>query len=424
MSNHLAIAMVTAALKYVLDAPVEKDIDSQNFSISMLPPDVEELKGDPTRLNIYLYQVTPNTAWRNADLPTRRTDGSLTQRPKVALNLDYLLTVYGKIEDEDPISHRILGSAMRTLHTRPILTRETITNAINKLTSSNSNHVLKGSDLADQIELVKLSPITLNLEEMSKLWSVFFQTPYRLSVAYRASLVLIDGKVVPSPALPVREPKVFVTPFHRPHIESVSPQFVIANDTLEINGQNLKSKSVKVVFGTVAVDPDIDKIKNKKIEVTLPVELRAGVNTVKVVHELYINQQTGPHKAVESNTAAFMLRPVFKEGPVFLVVTLPDNSTKETIKLVIKPNVGKSQQVVLLLNQLNPPTNQPPLAYQFNAPQGNGITGSNTETDTITFTITDVDPGNYLVRARVDGAESPLEFDSNNKFDGPKVNIQ
>jgi hypothetical protein len=420
MSNHLAIEMVSVALRKILYDVVSKEVNGTD--VYTLPPDHSELKSEADILNIFLYQVTPNTAWRNTDLPTRRSDGSLAQRPQLSLNLDYLLTVYGASTKEDPQSHRILGSAMRTLHTRPVLTKETITYVINSFTDP--NHALTFSDLADQIELVKFSPITLSLEEMSKLWSVFFQTPYRLSVAYRASVVLIDGKGVPGPAMPVREPNIFVTPFSRPHIESISPQLATLNQPLEINGQNLKNKSVKVVFGKVSVDPDINKIKNKKIEVTLPTELRAGVNTVKVVHELDINQQTGPHKAVESNTAAFMLRPVFKKDPEFSVVTLPDGSTKETIELVIKPKVEKSQQVVLLMNQLNPPTNQAPLAYQFNAPADNGITGSITETDTITFTIKDVDPGIYLIRARVDGAESPLEFDSTlNQYVGPQVTI-
>jgi hypothetical protein len=43
-----------------------------------------------------------------------------------------------------------------------------------------------------QIENVKLTPISLSLEELSNLWSVFFQVPYALSVAYEAAAVLIE----------------------------------------------------------------------------------------------------------------------------------------------------------------------------------------------------------------------------------------
>ena len=36
-------------------------------------------------MNVYLYQVTPNAAFRNVDLPTRRADGTLVKQPVAAL---------------------------------------------------------------------------------------------------------------------------------------------------------------------------------------------------------------------------------------------------------------------------------------------------------------------------------------------------
>ena len=72
-------------------------------------------------VNLYLYQVTQNSAWRNADLPTRTGDGELRQRPQAALDLHYLLTFYGNETELEP--QRLLGSAVRTLHAQPILAR-------------------------------------------------------------------------------------------------------------------------------------------------------------------------------------------------------------------------------------------------------------------------------------------------------------
>ena len=46
-------------------------------------------------LNFFLYQVTPNLGWRNADLPSRENGGSRTTYPPLALDLHYLLTAYG-----------------------------------------------------------------------------------------------------------------------------------------------------------------------------------------------------------------------------------------------------------------------------------------------------------------------------------------
>ena len=426
MSNHLAIAAVTYGLNKILEDAFSSDFTTPSVSASILPPDSDELKSEPPQLNIFLYQVIPSPAWRSADLPTRRSDGTAARKTQLGLDLYYLLTAYGKKSDEKeyPLNHSILGSALRALHSRPLLTRKTIANMLNDPQTPGS---LKSTDLADQIELVRFTPVSLNLEELSKLWSVFFQTPYRVSVAYKASVVLIDGKEEPTSPLPVRERTVYALPFLRPLIESVSPQFATMSNPLVIHGQNLKSQSVKVLFGTLPpVTPAAEKIKNNKIEVSLPAGLRAGVNTVRVVHE--INLATGAHRIFESNTAAFMLRPIITLTPALPVIT----STKVvagitlktgTITLTFNPKVEKSQQVVLLLNQLEPPAGTVPYAYQFNAPKDNGIAAPATETDNITFDFTDVAANKYLVRVRVDGAENALKSDSSGKYTEPMVTI-
>lgn len=168
-------------------------------------------------VNIFLYQATPNTAWRNHDLPTRRGDGSLAQRPQIALDLHYLLTFYGDETLLEP--QRILGSAVRALHAHPVLTRQEIRSAVA------ATAFLTGSDLADEIETIKFSPQPLTLEELSKLWSVFFQTTYTLSMAYDASVVLIAAESQPQMTQPVLTPALQLVP-------AVTPPAPAAPDTL------------------------------------------------------------------------------------------------------------------------------------------------------------------------------------------------
>jgi len=45
-----------------------------------------------TRVNLFLYQVTPNPHRNNLDLPTRSQQGDLVQRPQIALDLHYLMS--------------------------------------------------------------------------------------------------------------------------------------------------------------------------------------------------------------------------------------------------------------------------------------------------------------------------------------------
>src|SRR5439155_18021587 len=112
----------------------------------------------------------------------------------------------------------LLGSAVRTLHARPVLTRQMIRDTVSSVA------FLANSNLADAVELVKFTPIPLALEELSKLWSVFLQTPYVLSVAYQGTVVLIESEETPQAALPVRERNVYVVPFRQPVIEQVMAQ--------------------------------------------------------------------------------------------------------------------------------------------------------------------------------------------------------
>ncbi|MGD2011664.1 MAG: DUF4255 domain-containing protein, partial [Desulfobacterales bacterium] len=164
MSNDLAIATVTATLNELLRPAVEHDVDGAG--ITMLRPDEIETIQTPG-VNIFLYRVSPNPAYRNADLPLRRnTTAALVERPQVALDLHYLLTFYGDEATLEP--QRVLGSVVSVLHARPLLTR----NMIQNVAGSTSFAYLADSDLADQIERVKFTPNSLNLEELSKLWSV------------------------------------------------------------------------------------------------------------------------------------------------------------------------------------------------------------------------------------------------------------
>lgn len=202
MSNYLSIAAVTLSLSDMLQAAVGSDVPGA--SVTVVRPDSGNSGLPNTGVNIYLYQVTPNVSWRNNDLPTRQSNGMLVQLPQAAVDLHYLFSFYGGETELE--QQQLLGSTIRTLHSQPVLTRQTILNTI-------ANHgFLSESDLADAVESVKFTHIPLNLEELSKLWTIFFQTPYVLSVAYQASVVFLTKDQQPFVPQPVREPVIHVQP--------------------------------------------------------------------------------------------------------------------------------------------------------------------------------------------------------------------
>lgn len=193
MSNSLAIATVSAALAAVITKSIQEVVSGANVVIGR--PQATPSAEAAHSVQLCLYQVSPNAALRNADLPSRDSAGKLRQKPQVALDLHYLLAFNGDEKEFEP--QRMLGAVARDLHANPILSPNILSDAIA------SWPVLSGSNLDKAIEKIKLTHLALSLEELSKLWSVFFQTPYALSVAYHVSVVLIEAEDNATPAAPV-----------------------------------------------------------------------------------------------------------------------------------------------------------------------------------------------------------------------------
>ena len=91
MSNYLAIAAVTATLYDILSQNAQDAVAGARVTMDR-PSDMENDRSGRPRINLYLYQVTHNAALRNADLPTRRSNGGFAHTPQAAMNLQYLLT--------------------------------------------------------------------------------------------------------------------------------------------------------------------------------------------------------------------------------------------------------------------------------------------------------------------------------------------
>jgi hypothetical protein len=167
VSNHLAIAAVSRALRQVVEDAAKAAV--VGAEVTHVRPGGDPAKTPTTGVNVFLYGVTPNASQRNADLPTRAGGGQLVQRPAAALDLHYLLSFYG--EDAELETQRMLGGVVQALHTRATLSRDVLREV------AEADPWLNASDLADAPEAVRFTPVLLNLEELSKLWAVLFQTP-------------------------------------------------------------------------------------------------------------------------------------------------------------------------------------------------------------------------------------------------------
>ncbi len=428
MSNFLAIASATETLRQIIDGAIREDVNGA--AAKAVRPDAPDNELPNPGVNLYLYQVTPNAAWRNADLPTRRANGELSQQPRAAIDLHYLITFYGNESQLEP--QRLLGSTLRTLHEQPVLTREKLRSVINAAVAADPQHFLRDSNLDEEVELVKFTPLPISLEELSKLWSVFFQKAYALSVTYQGTVVLIESESRPRPALPVRERNLYVNTFRQPLIEQVASSVgphepIIASSTLQISGAQLRGDVTNVRFGAIDVTPPASQVSDTRIKVTLPVGLRAGVQSLQIVQLVLIGTPPLPHSGVESNVAPFVLHPTItatvSNGQSTVVNGVTLRSADVTVTFT--PNVATGQRIVLLLNEFQNAPSSTARAYHFAAPAWNTITlppGVN-ETNRLVFPIASVIPGDYLVRVQVDGAESLLGKAADGRYNAPQVTV-
>jgi Pvc16 N-terminal domain len=397
VSDFTAIAAVTATLQSTLQENVQADVAGATVT-TVRPAEGENTNLPTTGVNLFLYQVTPNPNWRNNDLPARRGDGALVQRPQAAVDLHYLFSFYGGDVLLEP--QRLLGSTLAFLHSQPLLTREQIEAAV----ADSSRPFLAGSDLAEQIDLVRFAPLGLSLEDLSRLWSVFFQIKYVLSVAFRASVVLIERQETPEPTLPAREVAVTAQPLRRPRIRRVRAEAgedepILPGEAIRIEGEELRAEVMRVDVDGAEVA--VDEMLADALVATLPAGLAAGAHSVQVRHGADLPGSPDPHLVFASNVAPFVVQPRVTDV----------DFDGATITVGVEPAAGVDQLVTLEL------LTSEGVVHTFLAPE------RETDAGELEFAIEGVAAGEYVVRVRVDGAGSPVETDDDGNPIAPEVTI-
>ena len=416
MSNALAIASVSAILKDLLNnAMIDHDVASTlgPVDVSVGPPDLVKQKNgkEPTQINLFLYHVSQNAAWRNAALPSRDSTGQRVSNAPLALDLHYLVSAYGGAEFHAEI---LLGYAMQLLHETPFMTRDAIRKTM-EAPSPVTGSILPGpfqtlppAGLADQFEQIRIIPQSLNTEEMSRLWSAM-QANYRTTAAYQVSVVLIESNKVAKAALPVATRNLLVKPMLRPTVEAVEPQIAESGKTLALRGASLAGEITRVDFGTGLVTPS--SVADREIKVDVPVLLTPGVKTLQVKHMVAFGTPSDPHRGVDSNVCAFVLAPRIDvasppPSPTFTV------ARGATLTVPVVPGVGRAQDVLVIVGEKA-------LAVPPRDPLGPATTASIDVAIPAGFST-----GTFLLRLRVDGADSLLFFDTvAGQYIGPTVNV-
>ncbi len=416
MSNSLAIAAVTSSVRYLLDRALQRPHLGPvgGAKVTTLRPDAlagADLSKD-AGVNVYCYLATPNHAWNLTDLPTRRSDGTAFQRPVAALDLHYLITCFGDEAALEP--ERLLGRAVGALSGTSMLARDVVNAAIDLYRTDTDTAFLDDSDLASEVELVKLSPMTLSLEEMSKLWGVL-DTPYQLSLTYLATVVLIAAEVTPTVAFPVRTRSLTVTPSGPVRLVQAGtepPGQAVGNGTtLQLRGSRLLAgpgldTRVRIGPATLVAEPGGTAAE---LAVVLTDAVPAGVLSAHVTHHEALGP-TGPRRTVaSSNSMPLVVRPAVAVDAV----------TSTDVTLAFSPPLQQRQRVTILLSRLSGGAEGEPGQVTVALPP---VETAAAPVATLTFAHADVPDGTWLVRAQVDGIDS-LPDSSGEVYDEPSLTL-
>ncbi len=408
MSNSLAIATVTATLQNLLQSAFQTNQPDQLAGAAVTTLPLGDVPADARGANVYLYQVSENQSLKNQVLPWRGADGTTVRPPQIALDLHYLISFYGAANKLEP--ERFLGVALRTLNALPVLTKQMVAQTVQMHGAAGANlDFLVASDLSDGPQLVRLTPISISLEELSKLWSILLQKTYVLSALYIASVVLIDSPEPSVTALPVLTNNVVV------NVTSIlSAVQVITTDTttfgailsgarVAVLGRGLTAPGLAVIVDGVNQLAALPLVTDNRIEFNLSAALPAGPHSLRL--QTFFG--TNPLPTNETAPLSFTLRP-FITGAIGKSITPaspPPTVWSGSLSVPVSPRVAATQRKSLLLDRKDLPAGSPPAGAVL--PLSPALPGDITDTDVLTFPFTGLPAGRYAVRLRVDDAESP-----------------
>jgi hypothetical protein len=426
VSGPLAIAAVTAALKDLLDnGLLDHDLSSiGSVTVTALPPDrVTTGQTESNQLNLFLYQVTPNQGWRNEGLPSRDGNGARLTNPPLGVDLHYILTAYGS---KDFNAEALLGYAMLLLHETPVISRDQLRTVLGGTSPVDDSIVpgifgtLSAADLADQVELIKITPVTLSNEDLSKMWTAM-QARYRPTVAYVVSVVLIQATKPTRSALPVlkrgkedRGPTARAAPFPlltsiRPAASDALPAVRLGEDLL-LSGTNFEAQGTATAV--------FESMRTGRIKAIAPQPSAPGSLLVQ------LPSLAGDVNAINEWSPGFYavaLRVGPADAPVWFSNRVPIALAPS---ITLPPTTGApGATVTLTCTPRLLPEQRPSVALVFGsrtiAPASVDTPADVSKPTTLTFAIPDVAKGKYSVRLRVDGVDSlPITItDSGAKLD-------
>lgn len=449
--NTDAIGETTVAIRNLLQQGL-----GNGYQVTLYQP--WESFGEQQGVNLFLYKVEEDPHLKNMNWHGDRNNPTHIARPPLSLTLYYLLTPYAKKitapESDIAQTNRILGKAMHILHENPVL------NDIHNTYFNADDNNLFSEDLRNSFEKIKITLMPMNMEEISKLWSMG-DKPYKLSVTYHVSIVQIAPTVPAKPvAAPVQDIGIQVFTLAPPSITELNPSGGPVGSEVHIIGSNLTRRgsitTVKVCETTVsnfvsAAENEIVFVIPKNLKkgpeqnITVFVDGRESSSAKYLVNPCIasVKPQRGAVDENQEQAVPVQINGFGLQGGVQLTIggvivdpakitAVNDNMIQTFIPQTLKNghhdieleidgkhvNTG-SFEVIPLIDNIDPSQAQPGNLVTIKGQRLNGkairisigpqiiISQENSNTAQVSFEIPKtLKPGNYKVKISVDGHES------------------
>lgn len=439
MPDGFALAALNEAMRFRIDEFLRRFESAQVgvFEVVTRAPELLSASNpDTVTITVFPWRFEPNASWKSSRDPAYDSAGERRTNPWLALDVTYLVAGYGP----DPDLDRALGIALLALHETPDLSADILQAASDGTFTDDSPLPQALRDLIEQPAKLRVTPMTVTMEEQSQIWSMM-NAGLRPGLLYQVCTLLMEYRAPRGAAPPVAEARLGVTLLRRPVItrmrvaagppaEPVWSDQPVASpgDRLLLIGTGLRGDITELAIGRRIEPLPDDAVRGDRIAAVLPANLRPGIASIQVRHRWpkpageFPPSAAGTIPAETSNLLPAAIRPVLDDP----AVTLSDRQEDEgvvsfTATIHFAVTVGRAQRAELLLTARAADGNGRFASFVFESPPpAPGVPDAAVATRIVP--IAGVPEGEYLVRVRVDDAESALRSDAGG-YSGPILEV-
>jgi hypothetical protein len=213
---------------------------------------------------------------------------------------------------------------------------------------------------------------------------------------------------------------VHLVSLKQPVIDSIEPQIIerTTGAKITIIGQNLQADNdIDILFDNLpppSIDlPEPDIVTDERIVIEVPVKLKVGIKKMQIIHKLRDDLTSLQKRNVvirKSNEIPFVLTPK--------IINLPSSvPQKSTLTIGVEGGVSRNQKVEFLIGDITLSV----LPESINPPGSDNVSNISVA---IPDNFLQGGPSQQLLfRIRIDGAESILQFDVDQGFIGPIIEV-